>query len=115
MGSQSSPEPIFRQLSSYTSKPPAFFYSSSTPGYLSDLMGLWLATVEFLDYVLELDAPSADAPRGSILRYATNYILQMIDAACFTLLKLLGSFFSASIDFDRGRLLFHRTIQVIRS
>ncbi|PVH87119.1 hypothetical protein DL98DRAFT_267593 [Cadophora sp. DSE1049] len=93
----------------------AFFDSSSTPGYLSDLMGLWLATVDFLDYVLELDAPSAENLRGSILRYATNYILQMIDAACFTLLKLLGSFFSASIDFDRGRLLFHRTIQVIRS
>ncbi|XMA18625.1 hypothetical protein WAI453_011416 [Rhynchosporium graminicola] len=93
----------------------AFFDSSSTPGYLSDLMGLWLATVEFLDYVLEHNTPTLENPRASILRYATNYILQMIDAACFALLKLLGSFFSASIDFDRGRLLFHRTIHVIRS
>ncbi|KAI6716959.1 hypothetical protein JHW43_000425 [Diplocarpon mali] len=92
----------------------AFFDSSSTPGYLNDLMGLWLACVDFLDYVLELD-DNPDPVTGSVLRYATNYILQMIDAACFTLLKLLSSFFASSVEFERGRLLFHRTIQIIRS
>lgn len=93
----------------------AFFDSSSTPGYVNDLMGLWLGCVDFLDYVLKLDSTQTGNGRGSILRYATNYILQMIDAACFTLLKLLSSFFAGLIEFDRGRLLFHRTIQVIRS
>jgi len=49
------------------------------------------------------------------LKYATGYILQMIVAACFTLLKLLSSFFAKEIEFERGRSLFHRTIQGIRS
>jgi hypothetical protein len=39
----------------------------------------------------------------------------MIFAACFTLLKLLSSFFAKEIEFDRGRDLFHRTIRTIRS
>jgi hypothetical protein len=51
----------------------------------------------------------------SPLRYATNYILQMIIAACFTLLKHLSSFFAVQVDFDEGRQLFHRTIAAIRS
>ncbi|KAJ5037526.1 uncharacterized protein L3040_007698 [Drepanopeziza brunnea f. sp. 'multigermtubi'] len=92
----------------------AFFDSSSTPGYIGDLMGLWLACVDFLDYVVQLD-DNPDPVTGTMLRYATNYILQMIEAGVFTMLKLLSSFFAAHIDFDRGRLLFHRTIRVIRS
>ncbi|KAL3425406.1 C6 transcription factor [Phlyctema vagabunda] len=93
----------------------AFFDSPSTKGYMDDLMGLWRATTAFLDLVFELESPPADNMTGGILRYATNYILQMIIAASFTLFKLLSSFFAAEIDFDRGRQLFHHTIKAIRS
>lgn len=92
----------------------AFFDSSTTPGYMGDLMGLWLACTDFLDYVLHLDE-NRDPVTGSVLGYATNYILQMIDAGCFTLLKLLGSFFAAQVDCEHGRHLFKSTIQVIRT
>jgi len=93
----------------------AFFDSSSTQGYMDDLMGLWRATSAFLDLVFELETPSPENPTGGILRYATNYILQLIIAGGFTLLKLLSSFFAREIEFERGRLLFHRTINAIRS
>jgi hypothetical protein len=93
----------------------AFFDSSSTQGYMDDLMGLWRATSAFLDLVFELETPSPESPTSGILRYATNYILQMIIAGGFTLLKLLSSFFAREIEFERGRLLFHRTINAIRS
>ncbi|KAB8304754.1 hypothetical protein EYC80_004107 [Monilinia laxa] len=92
----------------------AFFDSSTTHGYLDDLMGLWRATAQFLDLVFELETP-ADNVTGGILKYATGYILQMIIAACFSLLKLLSSFFAKFMDFDRGRQLFHRTISAIRT
>jgi hypothetical protein len=94
----------------------AFFDSSTTQGYMDDLMGLWRAANAFLDAVFELEREPFDGMNGrSPLRYATNYILQMIIAACFTLLKHLSSFFSREVDFDQGRQLFHRTIQAIRS
>lgn len=90
----------------------AFFDSSTTIGYMDDLMGLWRAATAFLDLVLELQ--TSDNANGNLLRFATNYILQMIFAACFTLLKLLSSFFAREIEFNRGRNLFHRTIEAIR-
>jgi hypothetical protein len=93
----------------------AFFDSSGTPGYMEDLMALWRAAVSFLDLVFELESKSAEGSGRGMLRFATNYIMQMIIAACFTLLKLLSSFFAPEIDFERGRILFHRTIVVIRS
>ncbi|TVY67517.1 Regulatory protein LEU3 [Lachnellula suecica] len=93
----------------------AFFDSSTTQGYMDDLMGLWRAANAFLDVVFDLEPVSAGVRSGRGLRYATNYILQMIIAACFTLLKLLSSFFAREIDFDQGRLLFHKTIDAIRS
>jgi len=94
----------------------AFFDSSTTPGYMDDLMALWRAATSFLTVVFELeDTPLTSMHGRSPLRYATNYILQMIIAACFTLLKHLSSFFAAQIDFDQGRQLFHRTISIIRS
>jgi hypothetical protein len=92
----------------------AFFDSSTTPGYMDDLMGLWRATIAFLDLIFELESQSTETIAGGILRYATNYILQVIFAACFTLLKLLSSFFAKEVEFERGRTLFHRTIQTIR-
>lgn len=94
-----------------------FFDSSKTPGYMDDLMGLWRATTSFLDGVLEVDKVTSprDQTGGTILLYATNYIQQMLVAAGFTLLKLMRSFFSKTVDFNRGRTLFHHTVQAIRA
>ena len=50
-----------------------------------------------------------------MLRYATNYILQMMIAASFTLLKLLNSFFASYVDQDGGKMLFNKAIWAIRS
>jgi hypothetical protein len=94
-----------------------FFDSSTTPGYMDDLMGLWRATTSFLDEVLEVDKVTSphDSIGGSILLYATNYVQQMLVAAGFALLKLLRSFFARTIDFERGRNLFHQTIHAVRA
>jgi len=93
----------------------AFFDSSTTVGYMDDLMGLWRAATTFLDFVFDLDSNDNNICGPGVLKYATGYILQMIVAACFTLLKLLSSFFAKEVEFERGRSLFHRTIQGIRS
>ncbi|PHH75951.1 hypothetical protein CDD80_1913 [Ophiocordyceps camponoti-rufipedis] len=98
-----------------------FFDSSKTPGYMDDLMGLWRAATSFLDDILEVD--KVTSPRdalggttgGTILLYATNYLQQMLVAAAFALLKLMRSFFCKTIDFDRGRSLFHHSIRAIRA
>lgn len=94
-----------------------FFDSHQTPGYMDDLMGLWRATCSFLELILNGDPNSGDgAIRGEyLLRYATNYIQQMLVAAGFALLKLLRSFFAKSVDSERGRNLFHRTVEAIRT
>lgn len=93
-----------------------FFDSSKTPGYMDDLMGLWRAASSFLDELLEVDKVTSprDGARGTILLYATNYLQQMLVAAGFTLLKLMRSFFCKTIDFDRGRNLFHHSVKAIR-
>lgn len=75
-----------------------------------DLLALWLATISFLKCAFNLQTSA-----GGVLVYATNYILQMIIAAGFTLLKLLNSFFADQIDLEYGRQLFNRTIWAIRS
>ncbi|KAF4340597.1 zinc finger transcription factor [Fusarium beomiforme] len=94
-----------------------FFDSSKTPGYMDDLMGLWRATTAFLDEILEVD--QATSPRdgigGHLLLHCSNYIGQMMVAAGFALLKLMRSFFAKTIDFQRGRTLFHQTIRAIRA
>ncbi|KAJ0122725.1 c6 zinc finger domain-containing protein [Diaporthe amygdali] len=94
-----------------------FFDSHNTPGYMDDLMGLWRASCSFLDYALDSKPTSPLDHHGEseLLRYATNYIQQMLVAAGFALLKLLRSFFAKSVDYERGRILFHRTITAIRS
>lgn len=94
----------------------ALFDSSTTQGYMDDLMALWRATVGFLDLALDLDSVTHDTKLANgILPYASNYIGQMVVAGGFVLLKLLNSFFAKTIDFERGRQLFHRTIQAIRT
>ncbi|EFX04193.1 c6 zinc finger domain containing protein [Grosmannia clavigera kw1407] len=97
-----------------------FFDASSTPGYLDDLMGLWRSTVSFLEDIISnstVSSPSSPQEHIGIdtLKYASNYLQQMLVAAGFALLKLMRSFFSRAIDYDRGRRLFHRIIGAIRS
>ncbi|KAJ4296989.1 hypothetical protein N0V88_003905 [Collariella sp. IMI 366227] len=97
-----------------------FFDSSRTPGYLDDLMALWRATTGYLDYILDGPETCPDQYQYQVrdqylLKYATNYIQQMLVAAGFALLKLMRSFFVKQVDFERGRTLFHRTIQAIRT
>lgn len=93
-----------------------FFDSSTTPGYMDDLMGLWRAATGFLDEVLESNQTKSPGVKsgGSLLQYSTNYIQQMLVAAGFTILKLMRSFFAKTIDFQRGRTLFHSTVAAIR-
>lgn len=88
----------------------AFFDSPTSRDYHVDLRALWLSTVSFLECALNLQITA-----GGVLVYATNYVLQMIIAAGFTLLKLLNSFFANQIDLDYGKQLFNRTIWAIRS
>ncbi|KAF4505441.1 hypothetical protein G6O67_007389 [Ophiocordyceps sinensis] len=96
-----------------------FFDSSKTPGYMDDLMGLWRAATSFLDEILEVDKTTSPRDTMGVTRtmlfYTTNYLQQMLIAAAFTLLKLMRSFFCKTIDFDRGRNLFHQSIQAIRA
>lgn len=93
-----------------------FFDSSKTPGYMDDLMGLWRATTNFLDEVLQADKDtSLGEAGGNLLLHCSNYIGQMMVAAGFALLKLMRSFFAKTIDFQRGRTLFHQTIRAIRT
>ncbi|KAL8911726.1 MAG: hypothetical protein Q9172_007622 [Xanthocarpia lactea] len=87
----------------------AFFDSPESQDYYSHLSSLWQSTISFLDCVFALDTP-----RG-LLPHASNYILQMIIAAGFTLLKLLNSFFADSVKLAHGRDLFLKTIKAIRT
>ena len=88
----------------------AFFDSPISKDYNVNLMNLWFATTGFLECAFNLETHA-----GGVLIYATNYVLQMIIASGFTLLKLLNSFFAAHIDIAYGRVLFNRTIWAIRS
>jgi len=88
----------------------AFFDSSHSQRYWEDLLGLWGATTSFLESTLNVETSA-----GSVLVYVSNYILQMIIAAGFTLLKLLNSFFASHIDLEYGKSLFNRTIWAIRT
>lgn len=94
-----------------------FFDASTTPGYMDDLMGLWRAATSFLDDLLEQGQTKSPGAKsgGSILAYCTNYLQQMLVAAGFTVLKLMRSFFSKTIEFHRGRSLFHQTVTAIRA
>ena len=88
----------------------AFFDSPSSNDYHNDLFALWRSTTSFLEAAFNINSAA-----GNVLVYSTNYILQMIIAAGFSLLKLMNSFFARHVDFEYGRNLFNRTIQAIRS
>ena len=56
----------------------AVFDSPDSPDYQSHLFFLWQSTYSFLECVFDLDKTG-----GSLLLYATNYILQIVVAAGF--------------------------------
>ena len=87
-----------------------FFDSPTTESYREDLLALWTATTEFLECALHLETSA-----GKITVFVTNYILQMIIAAGFTLLKLLNSFFASFVNLDYGKQLFTQTVSAIRN
>lgn len=87
----------------------AFFDSSTAKDYQRDLLSLYFATTSFLKCALALDTSD-----GNVLSFASNYVLQMMIAGGFALLKLLNSFFASHIDLDAGKALFHQTIWAIR-
>lgn len=88
----------------------AFFDAPDSPDYQAHLFSLWQSTSSFLECVFNLNKFA-----GGLLPHASNYILQMIVAAGFSLLKLLNSFFADRIKLAYGRELFLKTIQAIRT
>lgn len=87
-----------------------FFDSPTSKDYSANLLTLYTAASTFIRAVLDLQGPS-----GSMLVYSTNYILQMMIAAAFTLLKLLSSSFANYVNLEQGKSLFTKTIWAIRS
>ncbi|KAI4148339.1 MAG: hypothetical protein LQ341_001621 [Variospora aurantia] len=88
----------------------AFFDSPDSPDYQAHLFSLWQATSSFLECVFDLNKFAS-----GLLPHASNYILQMIVAAGFALLKLLNSFFADRIKLAYGRELFLKAIQAVRT
>ncbi|KAL5337557.1 hypothetical protein BJX70DRAFT_231719 [Aspergillus crustosus] len=74
-----------------------------------DLTNLFIATTSFLGRVLDLETSP-----GELIGHATNYILQMIVSAAFSLMKLLKSEFRRHIDLEHGKLLFNGAISALR-
>ena len=87
-----------------------FFDAPETKTYCEDLLALYTATQEYVEGCFTLETSV-----GSVIDYATNYILQMLVAAGFTLFKLLNSFFAKFIDLENGKRLFTKTIMTIRT
>ncbi|KAL9124939.1 MAG: hypothetical protein Q9217_005786 [Psora testacea] len=86
------------------------FASPTSQDYNAGLFSLWQATTAFLESAFSLENSA-----GKLLAYSSNYVLQMIIAAGFTLLKLLNSFFASFVDLSYGRRLFTETIRAIRA
>ncbi|KAB8360615.1 hypothetical protein FH972_024352 [Carpinus fangiana] len=118
----------------------AFFDDWQAPNYKDDLMELYLATKKFLTSALELNAPASTSgplsggivsptasassppfpsmtgfPDSPTLPHVGSYIMQMLLAGGFTLMKLLNSFFAQHIDAEHARTLFNATIRAIRA
>ncbi|TKA81167.1 hypothetical protein B0A49_01880 [Cryomyces minteri] len=86
----------------------AFFDPPTAMNYNDDLLHLYSAATTFLTSVLSLDN------QGFSIKCSTNYIMQMMLAGGFTLLKLLNSSFAAHVDFRSGSTLCVETIRAIR-
>ena len=99
----------------------ALFDNPSAANYVEDLRRLYLAASTLLHTFLKLPTSTQPPPtdnnngRNEGCVYATNYIMQMVLAAGFTLLKLLNSFFATSIDLGACRSLFLATVTALRS
>ncbi|KAL1305699.1 hypothetical protein AAFC00_007289 [Neodothiora populina] len=93
----------------------ALFDNPKAANYVEDLRKLHLAASTLLLYFLKLPTPQTTehSVDGSI--FATNYVMQMVLAAGFTLLKLLNSFFATHVDVPAGRTLFLSTVTALRS
>ena len=87
-----------------------FFANPNARDYNDGLLALWNAVTEFLKTVFDIKTAAGDLS----YQYTTNYILQIMLACAFTLLKLLNSFFASYVDEDQGRKLLTRTIRAIR-
>ncbi|KAI9653674.1 MAG: hypothetical protein M1831_005702 [Alyxoria varia] len=83
----------------------ALFDAPDSPYYKQDLYQLYDTTTTFLQSAIDYPA----------LPYAGAYILRMILAGGFVLMKLLNSFFSHHTDMPSARKLFNQTISAIRS
>ena len=88
----------------------AFFYSPDSPDYHLHLTSLWMSLKAFLDIIFGLDENA-----NGLLPHATNYILQMIIAAAFALLKLSNSSFAINVKLAHIKDLFTKTIRAIRT
>ena len=86
------------------------FASPTSKDYNDGLFSLWRATTAFLESAFNLETSA-----GNLLAYSSNYVLQMIIASGFALLKLLNSFFASFVDLAYGRRLFTETIRAIRA
>jgi hypothetical protein len=84
-----------------------FFEKHDSPRYQFSLGELFNAVKDFLTRSFNC---------GVELRYAPNYIMQMLTAAAVALLKLLNSFFGFApyIERDAGEQLFWQSIAAIR-
>lgn len=99
-----------------------FFDSPSSPTYRSELSNLYIAASTLLQTFLALppevgltDVATGSANDAPASPFSTNYIMQMILAAGFTLLKLLNSFFAAHVDGVQGKNLFLSTVSALRA
>jgi hypothetical protein len=83
-----------------------FFDDPSSTNYQLSLNELYNSAKAFLNGAFNC---------GIDLKYAPNYILQMVLAGAVALLKLLNSFFAQFVDREAGEVLFWETITVIRT
>lgn len=93
----------------------ALFDNPDSPHYVEDLRRLYFAASALVHSFQKLpasQAPDHNNAEGSM--FATNYMMQMLLAAGFTLLKLLNSFFAVHVDVPAGRSLLLQTITTLR-
>ena len=77
------------------------------------LLKTFLALPQVIEGPITAGAPDLDQPPAS--PFATNYIMQIVLAAGFTLLKLLNSFFASQVDTVTGRTIFLQTVTALRN
>ena len=87
------------------------FDAPTTKTYVEDLLTLYAAVLAYLNQAVDLHDPSG----ASLLRFSSNYIVQLIIAAGFALLKLLNHRGVAKlVDRDEGARMFGEAVRAIR-